>query len=380
MTRIATVEARTVHCPLPAPLRLASRTVSARVFTLVRLTDDDGATGLGFSFAGYCGSELVTHAVEMLAPIVLGQQVDATTALWEDMCHCAHLEGRAGAVMRAVSAIDIALWDLRGRKTGLSLQRLLGAATLTSVPAYLAGGYGTTGGLTDLLAEVDSHLAAGAHTIKIKIGLGSSSDDVARVTAVRERAGSATKLIADANGHWRSLAEALPTARALTDLGLHMLEDPFPDRLAHLYPGLHAATGLPLAAGETLSHPIEFSDLATTGGVCALVVDATACGGVTGFARIAAHATLRGLEVHTHWFSELHAPLAATVPGAILVEHFADERAMPFAALIDGGPRWVNGQLMLSDAPGHGLTLNDSAVERFAIGPWKRSVSPLVAG
>ncbi len=226
MSRIATIEARTVLCPLPQPLRLASRTVDARAFTLVRVHDDDGAVGTGFTFAGYRNSDLATRAVALLAPLALGRPVDATAGLWEAMAHGALLEGRAGAAMRALSAIDIALWDLRGRRAGLPLHRLHGAVELTSVPAYLAGGYFTDGGEPALLAEVDEQLAAGATTVKVKIGAGSAADDVARVRAVRARTGDGVALIADANGRWRSVAEALPVARALAALDLRYLEDP----------------------------------------------------------------------------------------------------------------------------------------------------------
>ncbi|MDW5598422.1 mandelate racemase/muconate lactonizing enzyme family protein [Conexibacter stalactiti] len=372
MSRIAAIEARTVLCPLPQPLRLASRTVNARAFTLVRVHDDDGAVGSGFTFAGYRNSDLATRAVALLAPIALGRPVDATAGLWEAMAHATLLEGRAGAAMRALSAIDVALWDLRGRRAGLPLQRLLGAVELESVPGYLAGGYFTDGGEAALLAEVDEQLAAGATTVKVKIGAGSAADDVARVRAVRQRVGDAVALIADANGRWRSVAEALPVARALARLDLRYLEDPFPPQLVHLHRELFAASGLPLAAGEVLSHPGELRALAAGGGVGVLVVDATACGGVTGFQRIAAYAALEGVGLHTHWFSELHAPLAATVAGDTLVEHFGDDRAMPFARLVEGGPRWERGRLLLSDAPGHGLAFDEPAVERFAIEPWER--------
>ena len=370
--RVTRIEACTVRLTLPAPLRLATRTVTDRAFTLVRVHDSDGASGLGFTFAGYLGSDLVTRAVSLLAPIVCGADPAGTGQLWRRMVGATILEGRAGVLMRAISAVDIALWDLRARRSEQPLHLHLGGAGTQSVPAYLAGGYFTAGELDAVVTEARQQRDAGARTVKVKIGAGDHRDDIARVAAVAAAVGPDVALLADANGCWDSVVEALPTARGLRELGLRYLEDPFAPGASHLLVRLSAAGGLPLATGESLSHPTEFAALLRDGGTAVLVVDATSCGGVTAFAQIGASAALAGVPVHTHWFSELHAPLAATLMGDTLVEHFADSRAMPFAELVHGGPVWNAGRLELSAVSGHGLTLDDRAVAAAATDGWYR--------
>jgi L-alanine-DL-glutamate epimerase-like enolase superfamily enzyme len=102
-----------------------------------------------------------------------------------------------------------------------------------------------------------------------------------------------------------------------------------------------------------------------------LVVDATACGGVTAFTRVARHAEMAGIPVHTHWFPEIHAPLAATLGGDTLVEHFADDSAMNFCNIVEGGPSWSSGTLLLSQEPGVGVDLDHDAIEAAATHPWR---------
>jgi L-alanine-DL-glutamate epimerase-like enolase superfamily enzyme len=369
--QIARLRARTIALPLPEPIRLATQSVSSRTFTVIELTDTDGLTGLGYTFAGYQGSDLVTAATGLVANIVLGQSVGAPVNLWNSLVRATTLEGRAGVVMRTISAIDIAIWDVRAKRAGLPLHAMLGANELASVPSYLAGGYFTSGGNEALLREVDQQLALGAKTVKIKIGAGPPSADIERALATRERIGGEIELIADANGRWSSVSEALGVVRRLTDARLRYLEDPFPAHLSRLNRRLEEVAGIPIASGEYLSHPADLARLVADRAVSVLVVDATACGGVTAFTRVAHYAEMMGIPVHTHWFPEIHAPLAATLTGETLVEHFADARAMNFAQLVQGGPTWSSGTLLLSQTPGVGVDLDPEAVDAAATHPWR---------
>lgn len=139
---IASVSARAVRIPLDTPTSFATRQVLERHYVLVEVVDEDGVAGTGFCYAGSSGGSLVALAAgDLLAPVVVGQDPYRVEGLWEEMYGEALLHGRAGSVMRALSAIDIALWDHNARSVGLPLYSYLGAYQRESVPAYASGGY-----------------------------------------------------------------------------------------------------------------------------------------------------------------------------------------------------------------------------------------------
>src|SRR5680860_862262 len=185
--RITSVEAVTARVPLARPVAFATRLVEARDYTLVRVTTDDGITGLGFCYGGHVAGELPTLAVtDLCGPAVLGHDPHRVEGLWHEMYQQSLLHGRAGAAMRAISAIDIALWDRNARAAGLPLHRYLGAHLERSagVPAYASGGYYVEGKTReDLAEEVAAYVEAGFYAVKIKVGRLSSREDAARVGA-----------------------------------------------------------------------------------------------------------------------------------------------------------------------------------------------------
>ena len=135
--RISSVESIALELPLQRPVAFSTRRLTARSFCLVKIRTEDGAEGVGYSYGG----ELIAHAVDLcLAPLLLGRQAAAIEETWNALYRDAILLGRRGAVLRALSAVDIALWDLAGKRAGLPLARMLGGGA-TSVPAYFSGGY-----------------------------------------------------------------------------------------------------------------------------------------------------------------------------------------------------------------------------------------------
>jgi L-alanine-DL-glutamate epimerase-like enolase superfamily enzyme len=145
MTKIASVEAVTVVVPLQTGVAFSTRSVAERNYGLVRITTDDGVTGIGFCYAGHRAGDLVTDAViELLAPVLIGEDPCLVEWLWQRMYDESLLHGRAGAVMRALSALDIALWDRNARAVSLPLWRYLGGYAKDSVAAYASGGYSRT--------------------------------------------------------------------------------------------------------------------------------------------------------------------------------------------------------------------------------------------
>ena len=128
--------------PLDNPTAFSNRLVHDRFYTLVRVTGDDGVTGIGFCYGGNVGGALPAVAVrDLIAPVMVGQDAHRVEGLWAEAYHAMLLHGRAGSAMRALSAVDVALWDRTARAAGLPLHRFLGGYADTAVPAYASGGY-----------------------------------------------------------------------------------------------------------------------------------------------------------------------------------------------------------------------------------------------
>src|SRR5579872_5922372 len=223
-----------------------------RAFELntVRLIDADGAEGVGYTFTvGRNGGAIDAVLRREMTEIFAGAEADCIEQLWHQAWWALHYGGRGGPTVLAISAFDIALWDLKARRAGLPLWRLLGGFD-ARVPCY-AGGIDLDLPLDQLLRQTDGNLAKGFRAIKMKVGRKRLAEDVARVRAMRAHLGEGFPLMADANMKW-GVDEAIRAARAFAPYDLTWLEEPtIPDD-----PAGHARIvregGLPIAAGENL--------------------------------------------------------------------------------------------------------------------------------
>lgn len=171
-SRIVSVEARTIRVPLDRQTAFSTRLVTARDYTVVRVTTADDRYGIGFCYSGSRAGMLVTYAVrELFAPLLRGRSALDIEGLWRAMYEESLLQGRAGSVMRALSIIDIALWDRNSASAGLPLSRYLGGTSSTTVPAYASGGYYLEGKTPEHLGdEMASYVALGFRAVKMKVG------------------------------------------------------------------------------------------------------------------------------------------------------------------------------------------------------------------
>ncbi|MEU6038232.1 mandelate racemase/muconate lactonizing enzyme family protein [Actinomadura sp. NPDC047616] len=373
MTRISEITAITVRVPLTRPVSLATRRVTERVYTLVRVINDAGLHGIGFCYAGYGGSDLTTSTViDVLAPLLIGEDHHRTAWLWHKMRNADVPLTGAGHAARALSALDIALWDLNARDAGQPLHRHIGAYAATHVDAYRAGGYyGEDDDDDALLAEVSRNVAAGARAVKIKVGRFDIDRERRRVLAVRDAIGPGVSLMLDANAAWDTVGDALPYARAYASADPLFIEDPLP---AHDLRGalrLRDLSGVAISLGETFTSVHEFNAIVTDGICDDLQVDGTSCGGVSGFLRIADIAEAGGAKVHAHWFPELHVHLAARLAAPGPVETFPDDSAVNFSRLTTAAPAWEAGRIRLPTEPGIGFEFDEDAIAAYSDTPWK---------
>jgi L-alanine-DL-glutamate epimerase-like enolase superfamily enzyme len=373
---IERVTARWVTIPVDKPTRMSTRNLDRRDYLLVEV-EAGGATGLGYAYAGTRGGSLLVSAVrDLLAELLAGASENDITGHWERMYQETLLVGRRGAVLRAISAIDIALWDLQAVRHGVPLAVLLGGE-VKPVPAYASGGYyrRDDGPYAQAVAsEIEFNRSLGFEDHKIKVGGLSVAEDAERVSAAIEAMGGRGRLALDANNAYRSVAEALAATReferAAGQAGLWWIEEPLsPDEISG-----HAQLARELetivATGEIHQTRWEFRDLIQSGAADLLQADAGVIGGITEWLTVARTAQTFGLPIAPHWHANLHAHLAAATPNCIAVEHFALEKDIyNFERLLTPETRLAvaGGCVRLSDRPGIGIELDRSAVDRFTV-------------
>ena len=377
MATIERVEVAVARVPLADPVRFSNRVVEAREYCLVRVTGDNGKVGLGYSYAVNNSGRLRAGAIlEAIGPMLLGAESLATEELWQRIYQQVLLIGRTGAVMRALSAADIALWDLNAKSAGLPLYKYLGAAKPGRVPAYGSGGYYLPGKtIEDLCAEMRGFVDAGCSAVKMKIGGLSPSQDEDRVRAVREAIGPDVHLMLDANNAWPDLPSALVALRRLEKYSPYWIEEPFlPDDIES-HAALARSTPMLVATGEVEAGRWRFKEILDKKAAAVLQADAIVCGGVSEWRRIAATASSYGIPVAPHAWHDVHAHLVASATNASFVEFMPDSTIVNFREIIDHQMELDGGYLVISDRPGLGFGFDPGKIDEFGLpldknGPW----------
>lgn len=373
MSIVKEVVSATVVVPLEQQTSIAKRAITERHYTLVRVRDENGLEGTGFCYGGSLAGHIVTVAVrDMLRHKVVGRDAHQIEAIWDDMFQESLLHGRRGSVMRGISAIDIALWDLRAKQAGLPLYSLLGAYREETVPAYASGGYYVPGKTTeDLADEVRSYVDMGFPAVKIKVGRASTQEDVARIQACRDAIGPDVRLFLDANNAWRDAPSAIQAIRKFEECGIDWMEEPvFPDDI-EASAAIARAVDVPIAAGEIEATRWGFQALIQAGAASILQPDAAVCGGITEWRRIAALAAAHNVPLAPHWFADLHVHLVAATPNATWVEYFTNTKVLNFMRLLKSRLQVRDGQLVLPAGPGLGIDWDEEAIARWSVDGWR---------
>jgi L-alanine-DL-glutamate epimerase-like enolase superfamily enzyme len=360
MAKLISIQSGFYRIPLPHALTDSTHG-EMRAFELntLRLRDADGAEGVGYTFTvGRNGGAIEAILSREMPDIFIGADADAIEALWHKAWWALHYGGRGGPTVLAISAFDMALWDLKAKRANLPLWSLLGGFD-PKVPCY-AGGIDLDLPLDQLLRQTDDNVAKGFRAIKMKVGRQRLSEDVERVKAMRGHLGEGFPLMADANMKW-SVDEAIRAARAFQPYDLTWIEEPtIPDD-----PAGHARIvregGLPVAAGENLRSLWEFKQYIAAGAVTYPEPDVTNCGGVTSFMKIAHLAEAFNLPVTSHGAHDVTVHLLAACPN----RSYLEAHGFGLERYIAEPLRIADGFALAPDRPGHGIAFDWNGLEKI---------------
>ncbi len=381
--KVTALDTYFLSAPLPQAVRTSTHTIASVSEVIVRLTTDAGLVGIGeghgpFLFqAGPEGLRSVRAIIDAITPLVVGRDPFDAEAVWQDLFALTYTSVRGvpalarqqRPLITALSAIDIALWDLKGKAINRPVWALLGGALRRSVPAYVTGFYYRDGERRDdLVREAAMYVEQGYRTVKVKVGGLTPEADAARVGVIRKAVGKDVKIMLDANQGW-SLPTALDAAARCAEHDIFWLEDPMPwyDERRTLA-RLKAETDIPIAAGETEYSPFGLRTMLAEGLVDYLIIDSTWAGGLTTWRKAAVMAELYQVPLAAHHDPQIHVHALAASPTGFILESFADPTRDPlWFELFRERPAIVDGVMTVPETPGLGLELRAETLEKYGV-------------
>lgn len=355
--KIDRIDVHLVSIAASGNLADATRKVETIGYLIVRITTDQGLEGIGLTYhevGGEATRDLIERAI---APRLVQRDPLETEIIWHDLAQYMRGVGRKGLMFCALSAIDIALWDLKGKIVDLPLCRLLGG-TRRRVPVYASGGW-TSYDDDELVAEMRAMVKDGYNTVKFKVGVEGGTNlrrDLKRVAKVRDAVGPDVDLLLDANNCWDA-ATAIQFANRVRDYDISLFEEPvFADDI----PGLarfRRGTDIPLGTGEHEYTKFGLRDLLLADAVDVVQLDGTRAGGYTEMIKVAALTQAWNVKFAPHAMENIHLPLAAATGNTLFLERLRIFEPLT-AQVFRNPPVPVDGYMEVPDLPGLGLELD----------------------
>lgn len=360
--KVTRLKTEIVRIPLPRPIPSARMTISSADCVLVHLETDAGLIGEGMAFTlnGY-RLPLVQSMIHSFEPLLIGVEPSMSGAFWRTAMSDMAFLGQRGISVVGLAAIDMALWDLRGKEAELNISRLLGRCR-DVMPTYRSGGLRLSLSIDELQREAAHFVEQGFRAMKMSLGKPLATDDRARVAAVREAIGPTIRLMADCNQQF-TVPEAIRRGRLLEEFNLAWIEEPVPYHDHQGEATVAAALDTPIASGETEYTRAGMLEMLRLRSADILMPDMQRMGGPTELLKVAHYAELAEVPISLHLFSEWSLALAGALPNADILEY------MPwFSDLYSHRIELdANGCVPISDVPGWGFSFDAQAVARFRV-------------
>ncbi|MDR2975938.1 MAG: mandelate racemase/muconate lactonizing enzyme family protein [Streptococcaceae bacterium] len=360
--KIIEVKVRRVSHTVTNNLQDATRKIDRLGFVIVEIKTESGHTGIGYTSNGAGGKAVKSVIADYIAPKIIGKDPFESSVIWNEIVSYLRGVGRKGLVFCALSAVDIALWDLKGKLLNLPLYQLFGGKKMP-VPIYGSGGW-TSYSDEKLVDEMLSMVNQGYRMIKFKVGVDNGSNlrrDLKRVRLVRKAVGDEIKIMLDANNCWDA-ATGARFANMVKDEDILFLEEPVP---ADDIPGLikfKQSTDLPLATGEHEYTKYGARALLADNCVDIIQCDAVRTGGFTELVKICAMAEAWNIRIAPHGRENLHLHLAGVFPNFMALENLIMYEEITAKVFLNS-PVQHNGYLEANDLPGIGLILNQKFIQ-----------------
>ena len=352
---------RTIPLVLPLARPIGNATARIERFSMIAilLETDAGLVGENLIFTIRPEQhKLLDAMVHVLAEAVIGLDPDHVAAFWQDAWRRINFIGFSGVSIMGISAIDGALWDLRGKAANRSIAALLGQCR-TSVPAYASGGLWLSQSIDEIAQQAGDFAAKGFTAVKLRLA-GRAEIDLPRIAAVRDAIGPSVGLMVDANQVLDAKA-AITLARQMEPYDIAWFEEPVPAHdLAHAAQ-IAAALDMPIASGENEYTIHGFRRMLEARAADILMPDLQRVGGVSEFARVGALAAAYDTPISSHLFPEMSLQLMASLPNATLIEHLEW-----FSPLYREPMEFEDGHITVPTRPGWGFSLDPDALQRFA--------------
>ena len=380
--KITEIKTYALQSPLTQPFAFSQGWVHRRSATIVEVITDSGISGWGEAFAqGLEPPQIALAAIESgLKPLLIGANPLDTEVLWHRMYHATRDYGRKGSVISAISAIDIALWDIAGKVYGQPIHQLLGGAFRQKVQAYATGFYRIKGQgeATRLGEEAVQHYEAGFRAMKVKLGFGIDDDREVMKEVRRALGGRKVELMVDTN-HAYGVADAVRLGAALEEYDLRWYEEPVVPEDHAGYRELRSRLRVPIAGGENEHTLYGFREF--LGGRCVDIAqpDLGSCGGITAARHIVALAQAHGVQVNPHvWGSAIAQAASLQFIAAVPTAHHSvfaaepileyDRSSHPFREHLVSQPlQHVNGWVTIPNRPGLGVEVDRAILERYRV-------------
>jgi D-galactarolactone cycloisomerase len=376
--KITNVRAYVLEAPLSQPFAYSRAWYSARTSMIVEIETDQGLVGWGES---YGPARINAAIVRVMAPILIGQDALRSEWIWQEIYARFRDHGQKGSIIQALSGIDIALWDLKGKFFGQPVHRLMGGPLRTEVNAYATGLYRREQGNPEeyLAEEAASYAAEGFKAVKLKVGFG-IDDDVRATRAVRDAIGPDVGLMIDANHAYDAVA-AIRLGRKVEDLDIGWFEEPVPPEDIAGHCRVRAALAIPVASGECEFTRFGFREMIASQAVDYIQPDTCSAGGLSECKKIADMASAYGIRYAPHvWGTGI--AIAASLQLLAVLPPFTPPSLNPIEpmlefdrtehpirkALLATPIEHQSGVVTVPSGPGLGFEIDRDALDRFDTG------------